>query len=1021
MSRLIILSSQEHQQFDSPPQFTSDQRLLYFSLTNDVLEQLHSLRTPTNRVGFILQLGYFKSHAKFYRPHQFRDDDTQYVASALGISPNDINLTRYSDRIIHVHKRRVLTFLGWKAFTLAEKKELSRHIQTNVAEYLSPKQIFLNAVQYCWKHHIEVPSYNQYLLLITRAFQQVEYQLNEKINRTLSKHKKTQLTALVHNDNVNSTASKKSTLTTLRALNQSVRPADIQTSLHAFKTIKTYYTQYHATLLQLALSQSAIRYFASWVHKATISQLTSLDRTSTLPLYLLAYIQHNYYLRHDQLVDVLLKSVKTMIHAAHRYANEQEQLTRKNRNQAIKCLTKTHRSAQLVIDNITTIIQSATLSDADKLATITTTIQDYHQQQTDDDKEKITAFEKQLDTIANRDAFFDALTTLSNKLQRRVADLLTQLTFDPESSDTDLIAAITYYVNHTNDMTANAPTAFLNASEKVACLSENNGLSVSLYKALLFIHVANAIKSGKLNLMDSYRYKAIQDYLISPQRWKQHKKQLISEAGFVKKVDINHLINDIKQTLHQQYESMNKHLINGDNPHLQVDNATIKVQTPAVDNDDMTYISSLLTQAGFIPILQILSDIDRITHFSHEFTHMSIKNAQKTEPSSDRIYAGMLSQGCNIGLRQMAQRFSGITEANLHYTVNWFFTLKNIESANNKISSITDQLALAHHFQHKNDELHTSSDGRKVPVSVDSLQANHSFKYFGKGKGVSMYTFIDERQLLFYSTVISASEREAAYVIDGLLHNDVVKSDIHSTDTHGFTEVIFSAMYFIGTAFAPRFKDIDKQTRYAFKAKSTYENQGYLILPSRTINQKLIETHWDDILRFMTTIKLHHAPASQLLKRLSSYAKENPLYKALKEFGRILKSQFILTYFDEVVLRQRIEKQLNKIELSNKLSKAIFFGNNQTFKLATAEEQLISTACMRLIQNAIVLWNYLYLSQLLVNQSDEKQRKIMSDAIQHGSMMTWQHINFYGEYDFKKQTSPHMAFDLEKILNLKIE
>jgi hypothetical protein len=36
---------------------------------------------------------------------------------------------------------------------------------------------------------------------------------------------------------------------------------------------------------------------------------------------------------------------------------------------------------------------------------------------------------------------------------------------------------------------------------------------------------------------------------------------------------------------------------------------------------------------------------------------------------------------------------------------------------------------------------------------------------------------------LYYSVVINVSERESGYVIDGLMHNDVVKSDIHSTDT----------------------------------------------------------------------------------------------------------------------------------------------------------------------------------------------------------------------------------------------
>ena len=61
------------------------------------------------------------------------------------------------------------------------------------------------------------------------------------------------------------------------------------------------------------------------------------------------------------------------------------------------------------------------------------------------------------------------------------------------------------------------------------------------------------------------------------------------------------------------------------------------------------------------------------------------------------------------------------------------------------------------------------------------------FKYFDKEKGISIYSFSDEKSRLFYSNAFSSSEREAAYVIDGLLHNDEVKSDIHSTDTPDFS------------------------------------------------------------------------------------------------------------------------------------------------------------------------------------------------------------------------------------------
>lgn len=283
-----------------------------------------------------------------------------------------------------------------------------------------------------------------------------------------------------------------------------------------------------------------------------------------------------------------------------------------------------------------------------------------------------------------------------------------------------------------------------------------------------------------------------------------------------------------------------------------------------------------------------------------------------------------------------------------------------------------------------------------------------------------MYTFIDERHALFHSTVISASDREAAYVIDGLMQNEVIKSDIHSTDTHGFSEAIFTATHMIDTAFAPRFKKIGDQRIYGFSSKSTYQKRGYSIVPSRTINQKLILKNWEDILRFMATIKLRYSSASQLFKRLSSYAKDHPLYRALKEFGRIIKTKFILTYYDDAELRQRIEKQLNKVELANKFSKAVFFANNQEFLDGTKEEQEIATGCKVLIQNAIILWNYLYLSQRLSITADPGEREDMIVAITGGSITVWRHVNLQGEYDFTRPAANEALFDMQRILALKI-
>ena len=134
-----------------------------------------------------------------------------------------------------------------------------------------------------------------------------------------------------------------------------------------------------------------------------------------------------------------------------------------------------------------------------------------------------------------------------------------------------------------------------------------------------------------------------------------------------------------------------------------------------------------------------------------------------------------------------------------------------------------------------------------------------------------------------------------------------------------------------------------------------YQELGYQVLPKRKINIEIIEENWDDILRFILTIKSRRTTASQLLKRLTSYSKHHKLFTAIKEFGKIIKTDFLLTYIDDVGLRQRIEKQLNKVESANRFSKAVFFGNNAEFIFATQEEQNIANNCKRLIQNAVIL------------------------------------------------------------------
>ena len=86
---------------------------------------------------------------------------------------------------------------------------------------------------------------------------------------------------------------------------------------------------------------------------------------------------------------------------------------------------------------------------------------------------------------------------------------------------------------------------------------------------------------------------------------------------------------------------------------------------------------------------------------------------------------------------------------------------------------------------------------------------------------------------------------------------------------------------------------------------------------------------------------------------------------------------------DHPLLRQAIEKQMDRIEHVHRFTRAVSVGNPQEFLQAEKEDQEMAEACKRLIKNCIICWNYLYLSQKLEEITDTESREALLDAVAH--------------------------------------
>ena len=117
-------------------------------------------------------------------------------------------------------------------------------------------------------------------------------------------------------------------------------------------------------------------------------------------------------------------------------------------------------------------------------------------------------------------------------------------------------------------MAPTAPTAFLRDGERRLLTRTDGSFRVSLYKALLFLRVAEAVKSGTLHVEDSYRYRSLDDYLIPRDEWEQRRAEYLQQADLTPVADISAWLQQRAAILDQQYITTNQHILQEQNEYI---------------------------------------------------------------------------------------------------------------------------------------------------------------------------------------------------------------------------------------------------------------------------------------------------------------------------------------------------------------------------------------------------------------------------------------------------------------------
>jgi TnpA family transposase len=300
-----------------------------------------------------------------------------------------------------------------------------------------------------------------------------------------------------------------------------------------------------------------------------------------------------------------------------------------------------------------------------------------------------------------------------------------------------------------------------------------------------------------------------------------------------------------------------------------------------------------------------------------------------------------------------------------------------------------------------------TSDGQRFPVSVKSRHATAIPRYFGYGRGVTFYTWTSDQFSQYGTKVIPSTTRDALYVLDEILDNETELEILeHATDTAGFTEIVFALFDLLGLVFSPRIRDLGDQRLYRMSRDVRYLHLEPLL--KGTIRKDVILDMWDELLRVAGSLKLGWVTASLLVGKLQSYPRQNALSKALQEYGRLVKTIFILRYIDSEDYRRRIGTQINKGEALHALRNYLFFANEGKVRRRHQEEQANQASCLNLVVNAIVTWNTVYMNEV-ISRLRREGIAIADVDVAHLSPARYGHINPYGKYRFDIDAAPDPA------------
>jgi TnpA family transposase len=590
--------------------------------------------------------------------------------------------------------------------------------------------------------------------------------------------------------------------------------------------------------------------------------------------------------------------------------------------------------------------------------------------------------------------YADLLLARYPSLRKYFADFI-HLPFAAEHGSDSLLQAIAIIrqldTGEIKKLPPTAPVDFVPKELRRALKSQSGQLNRNAWEMGLALAIKDALRSGDLFLPQSKQHVSFWDLMLSEAHWQQMRVSSFSELQQPPKQQVKSFLT---QEFHGAIALAQKQFKFDNFAEIKDSKLKLKSYTKVPVPPAVATLQKLIdARLPSIRIEQLLMEVDQLTHFSQHFTPIQ-EHQSKPLHFYRTLMATLISQATNLGVVSMSASVKGTTIDMLRHVLHDFIREETLTAASAAIVDRHHQLPLS--AVHGTGTL-SSSDAQRFGIRASSLLASYYPRYYGYyEKAIGIYTHVSDQYSVFSTKVISCSPREAMYVLDGLLENNtILQIREHTTDTDGYTEIIFALCHLLGFYFMPRIRDLKDQQLYRIDRQTDYG--VFTPLLTKTAALGIIEEQWEEMIRVAISLKKRTAPANIIVQRLTNCFPADRLSKAFTNLGRILKTQYILRYLTDLNLRQTVQLQLNKGEYRHKLPRRIFFADQGEFNTGDYEEIMNKASCLSLVSNAILYWNTIKINDIIEGLRAQGE-VIEEETLSHISLLPFRHVVPNGTY-----------------------